>query len=71
MTKADAKNLLLHLIDFFDDVTELKDPIMILEGVVRASADNEAIVLLKIFLVRKLTADDPKGVPMLSFVSEC
>lgn len=70
MTKADAKNFLLHLVDFLDDITELKDPIMILKGIVRASTDNEAIVFLKIFLVRKLTADDSKGVPMLSFISE-
>lgn len=43
---------------------------MILKGVMRASADNESVVLLEIFLVGKLAGDDSEGVPMLSFVSE-
>lgn len=63
MAKADTENLLLHVVKFLTKGTKLNDPIGLTESVMEASTDNESIVLIKIFLLRKLAVDHSEEIP--------
>lgn len=66
VTEADAEHLLFHVVESLQDEAELEDPIVIAVCVVRAPAEDEALVLVQLVHLRELSFNHPKKIPPLT-----
>lgn len=70
VAKANAKDLLVHGVQFDNESNEVKDPWVIGMCIIAASTDDKAIVERQVMLLRELSLDELVEVPLFLLLLE-